>query len=115
MIYPVIFAIAVGVGIVGHWSFSYYKKQIPELENEPIRIGFHIAAEMVTALCLLISGIAIMAERDWARSTYFVSVGMLFYTAIVSPGYFAQKGDWKWLWIFAVLIGGGVGSLLATV
>ena len=28
---------------------------------------------------------------------------MLFYTIVVSPGYFAQKGQWVWVLIFTVL------------
>ena len=29
---------------------------------------------------------------------------MLFYTSIVSPGYFAQKGGWAWLVMFSAII-----------
>jgi hypothetical protein len=29
---------------------------------------------------------------------------MLFYTAIVSPGYFAQKGDWAYVVMFGVIL-----------
>lgn len=115
MAYSAIFAVVVGLGMIGQWSFSYFSKQIPELEDEPIRIGFHIAAEMATALSLIVSGIAVAAGVAWAGSAYLVSIGMLFYTAIVSPGYFAQKGDWKWLGVFAVLIGGGLASLIPIV
>ncbi len=34
--------------MIGQWSASYLTKQILELETEPIRIAFHIAAEMIT-------------------------------------------------------------------
>jgi hypothetical protein len=37
---------------------------------------------------------------------------MLFYTAIVSPGYFAQKGQWAWLGMFTAIIVLGVISIL---
>jgi hypothetical protein len=113
--YSAIFAVVVGLGMIGQWSLSYLSNQIPELEDEPIRIGFHLAAEIVTALSLIVSGIALMAGVGWAGSAYLVSIGMLFYTAIVSPGYFAQKGEWKWLGIFAVLISGGLASLIPIV
>ena len=36
---------------------------------------------------------------------------MLFYTAIVSPGYFVQKGQWGWLVMFGVVIVLGMFSL----
>jgi hypothetical protein len=112
MLYPAFFAIVVGLIMIVQWSFFYFSNQIPELENEPVRIGFHIVAEVVTALSLVAGGVALLAELDWGVRVYHVSLGMLFYTAIVSPGYFAQKGDWKWLGIFSVLIAGGLVGLL---
>lgn len=109
--YPALFAIIVGVIMLAQWSFFYFFGRIPELENEPIRIWFHILAEFVTALSLIVSGVALFAGSAWAVRVYYLSMGMLFYTAIVSPGYFAQKGDWKWLGIFSLLIAGGLAGL----
>ncbi len=97
MVFPAIFAIIVGVGMIAQWTVSYISKQIPELKTEPIRIWFHIAAEMATAFCLIISGIGLLTAQAWSIPLYLVASGMLFYTAIVSPGYFAQKGKWGWL------------------
>ena len=57
MTFAGVFSIIVGVGMIGQWTFSYIARQIPELESEPIRIWFHIAAEMVTAVCLIAGGI----------------------------------------------------------
>lgn len=112
MIYTAIFSLVVGLGMIGQWSLSYLSKQIPELKDEPVRIMFHIAGEMVTALVLIVSGIALLAGQPWARSAYLVSLGMLFYTVIVSPGYFAQQGDWKWVAIFGLLFVAGIISLI---
>ncbi len=105
------FAIIVGVGMIGQWAFSYLSEQIPELEHEPVRIWFHIAAEMVTASCLIVGGIGLLGGQTWGRNVFLVAMGMLFYTAIVSPGYFAQKGQWVWLGIFGVLIALGLVSI----
>ena len=80
------YAITVGLGMIAQWSASYATGKIPELSTEPIRIRFHIAGEMVTALSLLAGGIGRLASQEWAPSLYFVAMGMLFYTAIVSPG-----------------------------
>jgi hypothetical protein len=104
MAFASIFAIIVGLGMIIQWTMSYISKQIPELETEPIRIWFHIAAEMVTALMLILGGIGQLTMRPWASTLYPISIGMLIYTAIVSPGYFAQRGKWIWVLIFAVLI-----------
>ncbi|MBW6473522.1 MAG: hypothetical protein K0B14_10385 [Anaerolineaceae bacterium] len=62
MKFSAIFSIIVGVGMIGHWMTSYLSKQIIELKTEPIRILFHIAAEMVTALCLILGGIGLLLK-----------------------------------------------------
>ena len=112
-VYAPFYAILVGVVMIGQWSFSYLSKQIPELESEPIRITFHIVGEMITAISLVVGGIGLLMGLSWGRSLYLIAMGMLFYTVIVSPGYFAQKGDWKWLGIFGSLIVVGLISILA--
>jgi hypothetical protein len=104
MAFPSIFAIAVGLGMIAQWAISYVTRQIPELESEPVRVWFHIAAEMATALALIGSGVGLLVAWPWAVVLFPFSIGMLFYTAIASPGYFAQRGRWTWVLIFAVLI-----------
>ena len=47
------------------WSVSYLSKQIPELETEPIRIRFHLVAELATAIILSIAGIGMFTNQDW--------------------------------------------------
>ena len=56
MILPAAFAIIAGIGMIAMWVVSYVFKQIPELESEPIRIKFHLAAEFSTAILLIIAG-----------------------------------------------------------
>ncbi len=114
MRFTAIFALIVGLGMIGQWTMSFITKQIPELETEPIRIWFHIIGEMVTALALILSGIGLITSRPWAPILYLVASGMLIYTAIVSPGYFAQQGKWIWVGIFSILILISVFSILNT-
>jgi hypothetical protein len=104
MVFPAIFGIVVGIGMIGQWLFSYFSNQIPELQTERVRILFHIAAEFATAIALIAGGAGLLGERGWGVPVYLIAIGMLLYTAIVSPGYFAQKGQWVWLGIFAILI-----------
>jgi hypothetical protein len=104
MIFPPIFAIVVGIGMIGIWSVSYFTNQIPELETEPMRIKFHLAAEFTTAIVLLAAGIGLLTGQNWALDTFLISMGMLLYTVIVSPGYFAQKGQWAYVVMFGVIL-----------
>jgi len=103
MVFAAFFAIVVGLGMVAQWTMSYVNKQIPELTSEPIRIAFHLAAEMATALMLITAGIGLLNLNSWAAMLYPLSMGMLLYTAIVSPGYFAQRGNWAWLGMFGAI------------
>ncbi|MDF1513767.1 MAG: hypothetical protein P1S60_08160 [Anaerolineae bacterium] len=115
MIFASVFSIVVGVGMVGQWAMSYISNQIPELETEPIRIRFHILAEIVTAALLIFSGIGLLKSYNWAIHMNLVAHGMLIYTSIVSPGYFAQKGQWLWLVMFSLIVIFSVVSIFSIV
>ena len=104
MTFAGLFGILVGVGMLAQWSVSFFNRQIPELKTEPLRIGFHLAGEILTAVCLFVSGIGLLSGSAWAPGVYLVACGMLLCTAIVSPGYFAQKGQYIWLVIFGALV-----------
>jgi hypothetical protein len=99
-----IYSIVVGVLMLAQWVFFILTGQVPELQTEPIRIGLHLAAEAVTALALILSGIGLLTRQAWGRSAAIFSLGMLMYTVIVSPGYFAQHGVWPIVVMFAILL-----------
>lgn len=115
MVFPGVFALVIGVGMIGQWAASYFAKQIPELKTEPIRIGFHLAGEMLTAGLLIFSGVGLLLGAARASIVFLLAMGMLFYTAIVSPGYFAQQGKWIWVVIFGAMIVVGVFAVVAVV
>ena len=112
MKFAAIYSIVVGTGMIGQWTMSFISKQIPELVTEPIRIWFHIAAELITAIMLIISGVGLLSSAAWSRTLNLIAIGMLFYTCIVSPGYFAQQGNWAWLVMFSAIILLGIISLV---
>ena len=112
MKFAAIYSIVIGTGMIAQWSMSLISKQIPELITEPIRIWFHIAAELITAIILIISGVGLLSSGAWSRTLNLIAMGMLFYTCIVSPGYFAQQGNWIWLGMFSVIILLGIVSLV---
>jgi hypothetical protein len=98
-----IFALVVGLLMIGQWVFSLATAGIPELQTAPLAIGFHLAAEILTALALILSGLAILKKIAWGRTLFLVAGGMVLYSVINSPGYFAQRGQWPVVGMFAIL------------
>ncbi|MFW5927713.1 MAG: hypothetical protein ACOCSL_00825 [Thermoplasmatota archaeon] len=102
--YTSIYYIFIGIPMIGMWIMFYINGQIPELNSEPVRIGMHLTAEFTTALMLILSGIALL--KNWSKAIYIFqfSMGMLIYTLIQSPGYFAQQGEISFVCMFAIFI-----------
>jgi hypothetical protein len=98
-----VFAILVGLGMIGLWVMLLVAGQVPELANEPARISLHLAAEFSTALVLLVSGYLLLARRAIAERFFLVGLGMLLYTVIQSSGYYIQLGQLEFVGMFAVL------------
>lgn len=98
------YSILVGISMIGLWTMLFLNNEIPEISSTPIAISMHIAAEMVTAILLIFSGIGLLFKKIWGLQTYMFSMGMLVYTLIQSPGYYAEKGEWAFVVMFAVII-----------
>ncbi len=98
------YTIVVGALMIGQWSFFLAAGQVPELQTEPFRIAFHLLGEGVTAIALIVSGVALLRRTPWAREAAFAALGMLTYTVLVSPGYFVQSGQWPLVAMFGVLL-----------
>lgn len=99
-----VYAIVVGVLMIGEWGMFIATGQVPEFATEPIRIAFHLLGEFTTAGLLLAGGLGLLTARRWGFHVFMVSMGMLLYTIIVSPGYFAQRGELVFVGMFAVLV-----------
>ena len=111
MIFASWYAIVVGLGMIGQWTFFLATKRVPELKTEPFRISFHLAAEFVTAIASIVSGVGLLCGASWSHWMYSLSMGMLLYTMIVSPGYFAQKREWPMVGMFGLLFVLALASL----
>lgn len=98
------FCIVMGISIMGIWFVFYFTGSIPEIKTKPVEFGMHISAEFITAILLIISGIGLLKSINWAFDIYLLALGMLLYTLIMSPGYFAQKGDLIFVVMFALFI-----------
>ncbi len=106
------FSILVGVMMFLQWSFFLVAGQVPEFQTEPVRIAFHLAAEFLTAVSLILGGVFLLKNKHWSRSFLLVAAGMLAYTTVVSPGYFAQQGVWPIVLMFAVVFALNVVNIL---
>lgn len=105
------YGIVVGFGMIVQWMFFIISGNVPEFQTEPLRIAFHLAAETFTALALIIGGIATLRPTSRYKPVLLVGLGMVIYSEIVSPGYFAQQGQWLMVGMFAVIFIGAVTSM----
>ncbi|MEZ5125114.1 MAG: hypothetical protein R2826_02540 [Thermoleophilia bacterium] len=105
-------SLVIGALMLAQWTFFVAAGQVPELQTEPYRIAFHLAAEAVTAVALIVAGVMLFRSARGAARLALVANGMLVYTAIVSPGYFAQQGQWALVGMFAVVLVLAVGSIV---
>jgi hypothetical protein len=97
------YTILVGVAMLGLWGMFYATGRIPELTTAPYEIGYHLAAETLTALALVTAGVGLFRCHAWAWRLYPVALGMLLYTVINSAGYYAQLGEIAMVGMFTVL------------
>ena len=98
------YSVVIGVMIILQWGFFILTGNVPEFRTEPVRIAFHLAAEAITAILLIIAGIAQLKKKRWGKQIGLIAYGTLIYTVIVSPGYFAQQGEWGLVGMFAVVL-----------
>lgn len=99
-----VYSVFIGSSMIVMWIMFYVTGGIPEINSKPIEIGLHIIAEIITAIALIIGGIGLYTRRRWGYQVYLLSMGMLMYTLIVSPGYYLQKGELAFVWMFAAFI-----------
>ncbi len=104
VVIPAWFSLLVGLLMAAQWVFFLVTGQVPELHTAPIRIAFHLVAESVTAVSLMIAGMGLLRKKSWGRSAGLFAHGLLVYTVVVSPGYFAQAGEWPMVAMFCVLV-----------
>ena len=99
-----VYSLLMGLSMFGMWTMFWIVGEIPELETEPIRIGMHLAAEFVTAVLLIAGGIALLKSWKHSINLFQFSMGMLIYTLIQSPGYFAEQGELAFVAMFTIFL-----------
>jgi len=106
------YGILVGFLMIAQWTFSITSGGVPEFQTAPWAITFHLAAELSTALMLIVGGIATLKSIIWAKPILLVGLGMVIYSEIASPGYYAQLGQWSFVLMFAIVLFGAVVSVM---
>jgi hypothetical protein len=112
MKFPAWYGIVVGFLMIAQWAFSILAGGVPEFQTAPWEIIFHLAAEMSTALVLIMGGIATLQSTAWSKQVLLLGLGMVIYSEIVSPGYFAQREQWPLVAMFAILLLGAAVSTM---
>ncbi len=99
-----IYAIVLGLGIIGLWIMLLATRQVPELKTEKIEIIFHITVESVMGILSLVSGILLLFNLNWAVYLFILAMGLVTYAVINSAGYYAQKKELAFVIMFAVIL-----------
>jgi hypothetical protein len=96
-----IYIIIIGIAMLCMWIFLLGKKEVPELSTKPTQIYFHLVAELLTSIALIIGGIGLIMNQSWGVAIFFISIGMVIYSTINAAGFYGQLKDWP---MFIVLI-----------
>ena len=99
-----IYAIVIGIGIVGLWSLLVLTNQVPELRTEPVAIKFHITAELSMGILSIFSGIFLLIGFSWAPLVFILAMGLVIYAVINSAGYYAQKKQSVFVIMFGIIL-----------
>ncbi len=108
-----LYSIFIGLFMIIFWSMLMVTNQILP-EQIPWAISFHLAGEFGTAILLIASGVGLWKSKGWAKLLSPFALGMLLYTVVVSPGYYAQLGNTPMVVMFSILIALTVAALIGT-
>ncbi len=98
-----IYALVVGLGVLGLWTMLLLGGQVPELETEPASIATHMTAEGLMAVLLIASATGLFLKRRFAPHLMLLSSGMVIYSVINSSGYYLEQNNIGMVGMFALL------------
>ena len=111
-------SIGVGLSIASLWSTMLLGRRIPELAEGLPSIRFHLTAEFLASIGLLIGGIGMLLNTSWGTVVAAVSLGAALYSTINSPGYYADRRQMPIVLVFlglALIIGAAIAFLVARI
>jgi hypothetical protein len=101
-----IYSVLIGLMMIGMWVSLLLAKQVPELKPAsyaPKLIAYHLIAEILTGIVLIVSGVGLFLGSDWSRILSAISLGMLLYSVINSPGKYAHENNLPMVAIFTII------------
>ena len=104
-----IYTIIIGIAMLCMWIFLLGKKEVPELTTKPTQISFHLIAEFITSVMLVIGGFGLFTNQSWGMTIFYISIGMVIYSTINAAGFYGQLKDWP---MFIMLLVFTIVSLL---
>ena len=104
-----IYTIIIGIAMLSMWIFLLGKREVPELATKPTQISFHLVAEFLTSIMLVIGGIGMFSNQSWGYIIFYISIGMMIYSSINAAGFYGQLKDWP---MFIILLTFTLISLL---
>ncbi|MFX1327580.1 MAG: hypothetical protein ACFE91_05480 [Promethearchaeota archaeon] len=96
-----IYTILIGITMLAMWLLLLIKKEVPELKTKPTQIFFHLIAEFLTAVMLIIGGIGFITNQSWGLIIFFIAIGMAIYSTINAAGFYGQLKEWP---MFIILL-----------
>ncbi|NVM36571.1 MAG: hypothetical protein HWN81_13325 [Candidatus Lokiarchaeota archaeon] len=106
-----IYIILIGIAMLCMWFLLLLKREVPDLKTKPTQIFFHLIAEFLTSIMLIIGGIGYIMNQPWGVAIFFIAVGMAIYSTINAAGFYGELKDWP---MFITLIVFTFISLLIT-
>jgi peptidoglycan/LPS O-acetylase OafA/YrhL len=105
------FQMVVGSGMLLIWPALIATGEVPEIAAGQRDIWFHIAAEALAGLLLVLAGWSLLRRDadDRSRLLSAFALGALLYTGVNSAGHYADLGEW-WPMALLVLVGGLASS-----
>jgi hypothetical protein len=72
-----LFCIAVGVLMFVSWTVLLATGQVPGISENALAFAFHWTAELLTAIALILAGVAILRGATFRRRLYYFATGLL--------------------------------------
>jgi hypothetical protein len=100
-----IYSILVAISVFGFWLILFFRKKLfdPASNRSRLELEYHILAELLTAGVLIAGALGTILSISWGDSILVLGLGMLLYTVVNSPGYYASRGDKPMVTMFLIL------------